>query len=214
MKTSPVAAVLALLAALVLGTAFASPALAHDSLKSSDPAKGAKVESLDEVKLTFSAKVGFPTVVVHTSDGTAYQDGKPVVDGPVVTQKVKGGLPAGGYVIAYRVVSSDGHPIEGEIPFTVVGSGKPSPSESPSESASPSPTLSSFGSSSGIEPVTPTAGAAETSAATSSLTPAPAARTSDASGSSGVPGWLWLVVGGLVGVGIGLFFSLRNKKQP
>nr|BFE88476.1 hypothetical protein GCM10020093_110770 [Planobispora longispora] len=43
------------------------------------------------------------------------------------------------------------------------------------------------------------------------LTPAPAA---DTAGSGGVPGWLWLVIGGLTGIGIGLFFSMRNKKQP
>lgn len=92
MKTSPVAVALALLAALVLGTAFASPALAHDRLKSSDPAKGAKVESLEEVKLTFTASVRFPNVVVRSGDEN-HQDGKPVVDGAVVTQKVKGDLP-------------------------------------------------------------------------------------------------------------------------
>ncbi|MEV7009384.1 copper resistance CopC family protein [Streptosporangium sp. NPDC051022] len=201
MKTSPVAAVLALLAALVLGTAFAAPALAHDSLKSSDPAKGAKVESLDKVKLTFTATVSFPAVVVHTSDGTAYQDGKPVVDGPVVTQRLKGDLPPGEYVIAYRVASSDGHPIEGEIPFTLTGAAKPTPSEtasaSPSQSAAPA-----------AEPTPPATAAA-------SLSPSPAARTSgEPESSGGVPGWAWLVIGGLTGVGIGLFFSLRNKKRP
>ena len=139
MKTSPVAVALALLAALVLGTAFASPALAHDRLKSSNPAKGAKVETLEEVKLTFSATVRFPNVVVRSGDET-HQDGKPAVDGSVVTQKVKGDLPPGAYVIAYRVVSSDGHPIEGEIPFTLLGSTEPSPSPSPPPSeTSPSP---------------------------------------------------------------------------
>ncbi|MFJ2029136.1 copper resistance protein CopC [Streptosporangium sp. NPDC087985] len=198
MKTSPVAVVLALLATLVLGTAFASPALAHDSLKSSDPAKGAKVESLKQVKLTFSATVRFPNVVVHSEDNVAHQDGKPVVDGPVVTQKLKGDLPPGKYVIAYRVVSSDGHPIEGEIPFTLVGTASPSPSVSPSESdsAAPAPTES---------PVT------------APLAPAPVTQPQaqdEPEPSGGVPGWMWLIVGGVSGVGIGLFFSLRKKKQP
>ncbi|WP_406317248.1 copper resistance protein CopC [Streptosporangium sp. NBC_01639] len=192
MKTSPVAVVLALLAALVLGTAFASPALAHDTLKSSTPAKGAKVESLKQVKLTFSATVRFPNVIVHTEDNTAHQDGKPVVDGPVVTQKLKDDLPPGEYVIAYRVVSSDGHPIEGEIPFTLVGQKSPSPSVSASTAAAPAPA---------------------TLAATP--TPAPVAATqSESEPTGGVPGWAWLVVGGLLGVGIGLFFSMRKKKQP
>ncbi|GAA4234794.1 hypothetical protein FHR32_005509 [Streptosporangium album] len=192
MKTSPVAVVLALLAVLVLGTAFASPALAHDTLKSSTPAKGAKVEGLKQVKLTFSATVRFPNVVVHTKDNAAHQDGKPVVDGPVVIQKLKDDLPPGEYVIAYRVVSSDGHPIEGEIPFTLVGQESPSPSESAS--------------------VVP----AESATLTATAAPAPVAQAQDQSETSGggVPGWAWLVVGGLLGVGIGLFFSMRKKKQP
>lgn len=202
MKTSPVAVALALLAFLVLGTTFASPVLAHDSLKSSDPAKGAKVESLEEVKLTFTAKVRFPNVVVRTGDG-AKQDGKPVVDGVVVTQKLKDDLPPGEYVIAYRVVSSDGHPIEGEIPFTLLASETPTPSASASEPASGD----------GSAPVESPAPGLSTAAAT--LSPAPAAQaTDDPDSSGGVPGWVWLVVGGLAGVGIGLFFSMRNKKQP
>ncbi|WP_433254982.1 copper resistance CopC family protein [Streptosporangium sp. CA-135522] len=211
MKTSPVAVVLALLATLVLGTAFASPALAHDTLKSSNPAKGAKVESLKQVKLTFSATVRFPNVVVHTADNVPRQDGKPVVDGAVVTQKLKGDLPPGAYVIAYRVVSTDGHPIEGEIPFTLVGSETPSPSPSGDASASASPSEDGTGSPAPAEGAT----AATFAPATGALSPAPAAQAQDESGSSGgVPGWMWLIVGGVTGVGIGLFFSMRNKKQP
>ncbi|MDP9861604.1 MULTISPECIES: copper resistance CopC family protein [Streptosporangium] len=213
MKTSPVAVVLALLAVLVLGTAFASPALAHDTLKSSDPAKGAKVESLKQVKLTFSASVRFPNVVVHTADNVAHQDGKPVVDGAVVTQALKEDLPPGKYVIAYRVVSSDGHPIEGEIPFTLVGS----PSATPSETVSESPAPAESATAAPAESATPAPAATGVTAgpATAALSPAPAAQTQDApEDSGGVPGWMWLIVGGVTGVGIGLFFSMRNKKQP
>ncbi|MEV4244810.1 copper resistance CopC family protein [Streptosporangium canum] len=202
MKTSPVAVVLALIAALVLGTAFASPALAHDTLKSSDPAKGAKVESLKQVKLTFSASVRFPNVVVHTADNVAHQDGKPAVDGAVVTQRLKDDLPPGDYVIAYRVVSSDGHPIEGEIPFTLVG--PETPSAAPSESVSEPPT----------SPAAP-APAESAAPATAVISPAPAAQAGqEPESSGGVPGWMWLIVGGVTGVGIGLFFSMRNKKKP
>ncbi|MGJ6961587.1 copper resistance protein CopC [Streptosporangium sp. G11] len=199
MKTSPVAVALALLVALVLGTAFASPALAHDRLKSSNPAKGAKVESLEEVKLTFSARVRFPNVVVRSGD-ESHQDGKPAVDGSAVTQKVKGDLPPGEYVIAYRVVSSDGHPIEGEIPFTLLGSAEPSASESPAPA----------------EPAESTAAEGDPAASTpvATLSPAAAAGRSEESGSSGgVPGWMWIVVGSLTGIGIGLFFSMRGRKQ-
>ncbi|MEU4831587.1 copper resistance CopC family protein [Streptosporangium sp. NPDC023615] len=217
MKTSPVAALLALLAVLVLGTALASPVLAHDRLKSSDPAKGAEVESLKEVKLTFSASVRFPNVVVRSGDEN-HQEGKSSVDGPVVTQKVKENLPPGRYVIAYRVVSSDGHPIEGEIPFTLLGTAS-SPPESSASSASPESPGSPG--SSGSPPADAGSGSAAASApaASASAAPAtdslaPAAATGDSGSSGGVPGWVWIVVGALTGVGIGLFFSMRGKKQP
>jgi len=197
MKTSPVAVALALLAALVLGISFASPALAHDRLKSSDPAKGAKVESLEEVKLTFTASVRFPNVVVRSGDET-HQDGKAVADGPVVTQKVKGDLPPGAYVIAYRVVSSDGHPIEGEIPFTLIGSAESSPSPS---QASPEPAESTAESTVAESPPVAT------------LSPAVAGQSEESGSSGGVPGWVWIVVGSLTGIGIGLFLSMRGRKK-
>ncbi|GAA2984629.1 copper resistance protein CopC [Streptosporangium longisporum] len=209
MKTSPVAAALALLAVLVLGTAFATPALAHDRLKSSSPAKDAKVERLEEVKLTFSASVRFPNVVVRSGDAS-HQDGKPSVDGAVVTQKVRTGLPPGRYVIAYRVVSSDGHPIEGEIPFTLVGRAS-SPSQAPEASES-SPAGAGPGSATASAPES---ASAESAPATSSEVPAtPAAAAEDSGSSGGVPGWMWIVVGALTGVGIGMFFSMRGKKRP
>ncbi|WP_440097651.1 copper resistance CopC family protein [Streptosporangium sp. H16] len=210
MKTSPVAVALALLAALVLGTAFASPALAHDRLKSSDPAKGAKVENLEEVKLTFSATVRFPNVIVRSGDET-HQDGKAVADGSVVTQKVKGDLPPGEYVIAYRVTSSDGHPIEGEIPFTLLGSASPSPS---SETPEPAESAGSTGSAESAESAESTASGPAASTPAATLSPAAAGESEDAGSSGGVPGWMWIVVGGLTGIGIGLFFSMRGRKQP
>ncbi|WP_068922481.1 copper resistance CopC family protein [Planobispora rosea] len=211
MKTSPFAAALTLLAALVLSTVPAAPALAHDTLKSSDPAKGKKVEDLERVKLTFTASVRFPKVVVRSADGTPYQDGKPASDGPVVTQEVKPDLPPGEYVIAYRVVSSDGHPIEGEIPFTLTGSATPSAvAQTPGASRSASPDEDAAGAAT-PEPTPESTPEPEVSRSPVPLTPAPAA---DGKGSGGVPGWAWIVVGGLGGVGIGMFLSMRNKKQP
>jgi methionine-rich copper-binding protein CopC len=181
MKSSPLAALSAILAALfVLGTA--SPALAHDTLKSSDPAKGATVKSLDEVKLEFNATPRLPFVIVRDAGGSAYQQGEPVVDGPVVRQAVKAPLPDGAYTIAYRIVSSDGHPVEGEIPFTVKGASPP-----PSQSAGAS---------------------AAAQAATKAAEPDQAADGQPAS----FPVWLLIVVGALVGIGVGFLLSARKKK--
>ncbi|MEQ4721550.1 copper resistance protein CopC [Nonomuraea sp. B19D2] len=121
----------ALACALVL-VSTASPALAHDSLKSSSPAKNAQVGSVKEIELEYSASVQFPFVVLHDTAGKAVPLGRPRLAGPKVFADVPQPLAPGSYVIAWRVVSSDGHPIEGEIPFSVKGSA--SPSASPSRS--------------------------------------------------------------------------------
>ncbi|MEV0993544.1 copper resistance CopC family protein [Nonomuraea sp. NPDC050202] len=211
MKRSPLAALTAILASALLASGLvfgaAAPALAHDTLKSSSPAKNAEVESLDEVKLEFSAKVRMPFVIVRGDGDAQHQSGKPEVDGAVVTQAVKGPLPDGKYTIAYRVVSSDGHPIEGEIPFRVKGAETPSPSPSASPSASSSASSSED----------PAAGAPATSApATSAPAPAPTevAATEQAAAEQGAtfPVWLIIVIGALVGIGIGFLLSARKKK--
>ncbi|TKK77207.1 copper resistance protein CopC [Herbidospora galbida] len=113
---------LALLAAMVATlVAGSATALAHDQLKASDPAKNATVESLDEITLTFSAGVRFPAMVLHDAAGTAVELTRPETEGKLLTARPLSAPPPGKYVIGWRVVSSDGHPIEGEIPFTLAG---------------------------------------------------------------------------------------------
>ncbi|WP_406673124.1 copper resistance CopC family protein [Nonomuraea sp. N2-4H] len=205
MNRSPLAALTAILAAALFVFGTAAPALAHDRLKSSNPAKGAEVESLDEVRLEFSSKVRMPFVSVRGDGDAEHQSGEPEVDGAVVTQAVKGPLPDGTYTIAYRVVSSDGHPIEGEIPFRVKGA------EKAAEEASP-----------GAEPsdgASETAAPAETAASppaeqpSASIEAGNAAAEQDAQQDVTFPVWLIVVIGALVGIGIGFLISAR-KKQP
>jgi hypothetical protein len=200
MKRSPLAALAATAAALlVLVFGMAAPALAHDALKSSSPAKDAEVKSLDEVRLEFTAGVRLPFVIVRGPGGAELQSGKPEVDGKVVTQAVKEPVPDGKYTIAYRVVSSDGHPIEGEIPFKVKGAQTPSPSPS---AASPSDTGSA-------------APASSAPAATQAAQPAqtsPATDQASAAQPVSFPVWLVIVIGALVGIGIGFLLSARKKK--
>ncbi|MET8158617.1 copper resistance CopC family protein [Sphaerisporangium sp. NPDC005289] len=203
MRTSPLAAALAILVAAVLGTAFAAPALAHTALKSSNPEKGATVKSLDSVMLTFTESVRLPVVLVRDAAGQEHHDGKPKADGPTVTQKVAGPLPSGKYTIAWRVVSDDGHPIEGEIPFTVkapeaaaspsASSSSSTPSASPSTSVLPAPATSA----------SPGGGAAADPAAT------PVSDTGGQGG--GIATWVWIVIFGLSGIGIGMALTLRKK---
>ncbi|PZG15755.1 copper resistance CopC family protein [Nonomuraea aridisoli] len=124
----------ALVCAAVL-TCPAAPASAHDALKRSSPAKDAQVSSLEEIELEYSASVKFPFVVLHDAAGKQVPLGEPRLEGPKVFAGVPRPLAPGAYVIGWRVVSSDGHPIEGEIPFRVKGA--PSPRATPAAEAAP-----------------------------------------------------------------------------
>lgn len=192
-----------LMLGLVLSMLLAVPAGAHASLKSSDPAKNAKVEELSEVTLEFSESVRFPVVVVNGPGGERFESGDPVVKGAKVTQAVVPSVPPGKYTIAYRVVSADGHPVEGEIPFTVVA--PPSESATPSESASPSESAAPS------EEAAPPAAPETDPAATDSVDATAPTGASTADSEASIPGWIWIVVLGIAGVGIGMVLSLRKK---
>jgi copper transport protein len=115
------------LVALLLGTASllgpgAVPSGAHASLVSVDPPDGARLDaSPPEIRLTFnegvSANLG--GVRVLSSEGERVDDGAAEVDGTVVRIALQPDLPDGTYVVAYRIVSEDGHPIRGGSVFGV-----------------------------------------------------------------------------------------------
>lgn len=124
-RSRPLVAGLAV--AVVALCATAVPASAHDKLISSDPASDQRLaEAPVEVSLTFSADVldMGAAVVVSDAAGTEWVSAAPTVDGPTVTAVLDPGMPDAGYEIRWRVVSSDGHPISGVVPFTV-GDGEP-----------------------------------------------------------------------------------------
>ncbi|MDV7991191.1 MULTISPECIES: copper resistance protein CopC [unclassified Rhodococcus (in: high G+C Gram-positive bacteria)] len=108
-------------AAILTATALSiAPAAAHATLQSSNPAENSVLDAApDEVTLTFNQAVqsNFATVTVVGSDGTQWGASDPVVDGSTVTVDLDGLGAAGEYTIGYRVVSADGHPITGSIPF-------------------------------------------------------------------------------------------------
>lgn len=120
-------AVLAAAAALTLGAiAFgpASPALAHDQLVGSEVVEKAD-GTAEAVRLSFSnsiIEVGTEFVLTGP-DGADAKGGDPVVDGPDVTQPIAPALEAGDYAGAWRVVSSDGHPIDGVFTLSVAADG-------------------------------------------------------------------------------------------
>lgn len=122
----------------------AAPAYAHTVLVSSDPPEGGSVPpDLAQVTLTFNEPVqaDFAQVTVVDATGAQRQLGAAEVAGAQVTQPVAG-LTAGGHTISYRVVSADGHPVTGEIAFTVAAPVEAAP-VAPSPEPTPEPTQSS-----------------------------------------------------------------------
>ncbi len=110
------AGVLALLC-LVLG---AGPAVAHASLTGSDPEDGASVPtSPRSITLRFNEAIGNPAfVAVRAPDGSKVEvSGVSAVDS-TVTATVAASDQKGRYSATYRVVSADGHPVEGSIHWT------------------------------------------------------------------------------------------------
>ncbi|KAA9156416.1 copper resistance protein CopC [Microbacterium lushaniae] len=114
-------------AAVVLVLGSVAPASAHDQLLSSSPAANDRLDAGPaSVSLEFSADlmdVG-ALIMVADADGEDWAAGDPTVELTTVTMQLTEGMPVGGYEVRWRVVSSDGHPISGVIPFTV-GDGEP-----------------------------------------------------------------------------------------
>ena len=116
----------ALLAAWVGGVVTAPPAAAHATLVSTDPGEGASVATVPtEVTLEFSEGVslGAGYARILASDGERVDTGAAAVVGRVLTIPLRGDLPEDGYLVTYRVVSADSHPISGAYSF-VVGDGE------------------------------------------------------------------------------------------
>lgn len=114
----------ALLGAVVLAAALlgaVGPASAHDAAESTSPAAGATVPAPPEkVSVTFNHNplaIG-SQIAVTDAAGSNWADGPVEIVDNVASEKVKPGAPAGLFTVAWRVASSDGHPIEGSFTFT------------------------------------------------------------------------------------------------
>ncbi|WP_245736953.1 copper resistance CopC family protein [Micromonospora pattaloongensis] len=157
----------------------AAPAAAHNSLTGSDPRNGTRLERPPaQLRLTFLSRLDPATtkITVTGPDNVPAAGGRPRFDGSRVAVPFKPGA-AGLYIVEYEVASGDGHPITGEVRFTLTVAATPT--------ASPTPTAPTAASNS----VAPTPGAGAT----------PSAAAADAAGGSngGVPWWPW-VLGGVV----------------
>jgi len=136
LTTAATATALAGVAGIVLS---ASPAAAHTTLTSSDPAKGATVAAPAEIHLNYADPVRFPGVVVRDAQGGHHESGKPSAVDNHVVEKVAGTLAPGVYTVGWRVVAEDGHPVTGEFRFTVKDGGSASASAAPAAPATDQP---------------------------------------------------------------------------
>ena len=122
------AGTLALGAALALSIGGAAPALAHDELVSyqidSDPGTGAP----ETLTMSFSDDLMAVGTEIRITDAEerVVSEGDPEISGRDAVQHFAPGVGEGDYQIAWRVVSSDGHPIEGRLFFSLEADGRPS----------------------------------------------------------------------------------------
>ncbi|MBF0723849.1 copper resistance CopC family protein [Sanguibacter inulinus] len=185
--------------ALLLGTSAAS---AHDTVIGTAPGDGETLTTAPtQVTVETSAvpqSIG-SRMVITASDGTVLFDGEPTITDRVASVE----LPAvanDSYQVAWRLVSSDGHPIDGTFGFVVDDPAAVTPTEDPTSDAA-----------------TPTADettvAATTDAAPSEdSTTATAADTSDdGSSTSWIPVALIVVV--IVGLVLLVLFRRRSALQ-
>lgn len=183
-----------------------APAWAHDTLVSSDPGDGARVtEAPDEVEMTFSADVLDVGTEVRVTDssGADLTDGDPVVDGTTVTQDLAAPEAEDEtYTVVWRVVSSDGHPIEGTFSYEL-GEGAQGGADSASASADSGETGAGAGATEATTAEPTTGGEAEGEAIASPD------ETGDAS--DGAPLWLYAVGGGVLALVIlGAVIAVRR----
>ncbi|MFC5922350.1 copper resistance CopC family protein [Micromonospora vulcania] len=125
---------------VVLGVALgvsllvpATPAAAHNSLTGSDPRDGARVATAPtRIELRFLAKPAAATTkITVTGPDNVVAGGPPTFSGTRVSVPFKPAA-AGLYIVGYQVASGDGHPVKGEVRFTLTTGTAADPSASPS----------------------------------------------------------------------------------
>lgn len=125
---------------LALGPA--TPAWAHAYLIDSSPERDSVVQTApDQVVLTFNEPVQpvAERFLVVAPDGEPLDIGEPQADGAVVTIPLSGADAEGTYLVSFRVISADSHPVGGSIMFSV---GRPSePPELPTGQEAEDPVM-------------------------------------------------------------------------
>ena len=117
-----------LVAALILthGVFLISGASAHAEIVKTNPTKNSILAQspksvwieFGESLLTLDTKV-VNTLTVTNSQGKRVDKSPTIISGARATTKILGVLKKGKYLVTYRVVSEDGHPVKGSYYFSV-----------------------------------------------------------------------------------------------
>ncbi|WP_157756758.1 copper resistance CopC family protein [Plantactinospora sp. KBS50] len=193
---------LSVVTAALFVAAAGRPAAAHAALLHTEPAADATVgEPVQEVTLTFNEMVrgSYTVVVVSGPDGGSYSQGAARVVDTAVHQQTRA-LDNGAYRVAWRTVSADGHPVQGEFRFTVA-----LPAGQQPAGASPSATGTATASASG----------SATASGSPSADPAVAGPGSTAPPRhTSVVEWLVLGAFGLVAATLAVTLARRRMNNP
>lgn len=109
------------LVAFALLVMLAGPASAHSVLLATSPARSSRIVTAPaSVVLTFNEmpQGEFSDIHIVGPDGARRDSGHVKVLNDTVTEDMGGTRPAGTYVVDWRVISADGHPVSGQFSFT------------------------------------------------------------------------------------------------
>jgi copper transport protein len=118
----------------------AGPASAHAALVNSDPGSGTIVpDAPNKVTLTFSESIQLISgkIQVLAPDGSRADQGDPQATGTSVVIPLRSGGGRGTYLVSYRVVSADSHPVAGSLTFSVGAASTPPTEAAGAESVDP-----------------------------------------------------------------------------
>lgn len=96
-------------------------ASAHTGLKSSNPSEGEVIkEELKEITLQFETEIeNLSTMKVIKEDGTEIELDSVTIEEKAMSGLLPNSIENGSYTIDWKIIGTDGHPIEGKIPFNV-----------------------------------------------------------------------------------------------
>lgn len=124
----------------------AAPASAHAILLKTNPGSGSIIQRApSQITLKFNE----PVKLVASDIGVVAPNGKRVSgtpertgDGSTVTIPVHSGLPHGTFLVSYRIISADSHPVAGGFSFSLGAPSKTAPAATGGASATEQPVVS------------------------------------------------------------------------